>query len=116
VQTWVGGACGTSSSYFSSCSCAPPDPYLWAPETPSGDRYLEVSPRAPETPSGGRRLEVSPRTPETPSSARRHPKAPSGGHRLKVYVPHLELWIAPSLSKRVDLVLGVPAVAHRLSP
>jgi hypothetical protein len=26
VQTWVGGACGTSSSSLSSYSCAPPDP------------------------------------------------------------------------------------------
>jgi hypothetical protein len=37
-------------------------------------------------------------------------------HRLEVPVPHLELRVAPSSRKKVDLILGVPVVAHRLSP
>jgi hypothetical protein len=35
---------------------------------------------------------------------------------LEVPVPHLELVDAPVLRKMVDLDLGVPAVAHHLSP
>ena len=83
-----------------SCSRSPLDPCPWAPKTPLGVNRLEVSPWAPETPSGDSR----------------HPEAPSGARRLEVHVPILELGNAPSLKKRVDLVLGVPVVAHRLSP
>jgi hypothetical protein len=54
----------------------------------------------------GRTINVDSRLPEMPSS----------GRHLEVLVPHLELGIAPSLRKKVDLVLGVPVVAHRLSP
>jgi hypothetical protein len=78
----------------------PLDPCAWAPETPSGSYRLEVSPRVPETTSGSRRL----------------PETPSGVRRFEVPIPHLELGIAPSLRKKVDFVLGVPAVAHHLSP
>ena len=35
-------------------------------------------------------------------------------HRLDVPVPYLELGVAPSLRKKVDLVLGVPTFTHRL--
>jgi hypothetical protein len=35
---------------------------------------------------------------------------------LEVLVPHLELGDAPVLRKMVDLDLGVPVVAHHLSP
>jgi hypothetical protein len=35
---------------------------------------------------------------------------------FEVLVPHLELEVAPSLRKKVDLALVVPMVAHRLSP
>jgi hypothetical protein len=37
-------------------------------------------------------------------------------HCLKVPVPHLNLEVAPSLRKKVNLVLVVPMVAHHLSP
>jgi hypothetical protein len=37
-------------------------------------------------------------------------------HCLEVPVPHLELGVAPSSRKKVDLALVVPTVAHRLSP
>jgi hypothetical protein len=36
--------------------------------------------------------------------------------RLEVSVPHHELGVAPSLRKKVDLALVVPAVTHCLSP
>jgi hypothetical protein len=35
---------------------------------------------------------------------------------IEVHVPHIKLGIAPPLRKKVDLVLDVPVVSHRLSP
>jgi hypothetical protein len=38
-------------------------------------------------------------------------------HRLEVPVPHLDLGVAPSLRKKVDLIPFIfPMVAHHLSP
>jgi hypothetical protein len=37
-------------------------------------------------------------------------------HRLEVPVPHLELGFALLSRKKVDPVLGVPKIAHRLLP
>jgi hypothetical protein len=64
----------------------------------------------------GHRLEVSPQALETPLGGRCFLETPSDGHHLELPIPLLELWIAPSLRKGVDLVLGVPAVAYRQSP
>jgi hypothetical protein len=35
-------------------------------------------------------------------------------HHLEVHVPHLELGVAPSSRKKVDLALVFPAVTHHL--
>jgi hypothetical protein len=37
-------------------------------------------------------------------------------NHLEVPILHLELGVAPSLRKKVDLPLVVPAVAHHISP
>jgi hypothetical protein len=37
-------------------------------------------------------------------------------YHLEVLLPHLELGVAPTLRKKVDLVLVVPIVAHLLLP
>jgi hypothetical protein len=37
-------------------------------------------------------------------------------YHLKAPIPHLDLGVAPSFKKKVNLVLFVHAVAHLLSP